>query len=382
MSSEQLFLNGEGGSYSVTKQHLGGGAFGSVWKGKWIEKKMNVAVKTIIHTRSQSLGDLDSQKKLVESEVNILKLLSKYPKCFPQITCFYDFVSTQDSLNIIMEYVDGKDLETICEEYEYNSKTLKTYNKNLEKYFVELVKALAFIHSHGIIHRDIKPANIMITKNGEVKLVDLGVGCTVYIRENMTPCESMSGTSRYIDPLFFLKKIKTAQYKSDIFSLGQTFYALITRKSPVLYNPIGFSKEKIEELYKSASREILSNEFKYKEIIIDMMDPLSLENRPTANEILIMLGEEPFNNKDDQKLLEVPPKLDFKEGPKANPPVSSSEIIRMIRDQAIEEKQTDIDLELTLKSDLEYIKTVVNMFKEKNINIPDNLDLTTINLSD
>lgn len=280
----QFSIYGKQG-YSVSKKYLGGGAFGAVWKGYRWDDMIPVAIKVI----RPSLEMNDFQRKIIKSEVKVLEKLSMFPNCFPQIVCMYDFIEEkgekgqEDKYYIVMELIEGTTIDGT-----YRS------SQDLKNYLIDLSKGLAFIHDHGIIHRDIKPANILIDQKGMAKLVDLGLGCSS--EKDVFSCEGTSGTERYLDPRFFLKEegIKTAEFKSDIFSLGLTIYTVLS--GDYISNFAYKGKEEMINLYQQMK---ISLESKRKdpfltELVLKMIDPLNGENRPSAKELIVSLEKDYF----------------------------------------------------------------------------------------
>ena len=126
---------------------------------------------------------------------------------------------------IVMEFIDGGTLRRI----------LKTQGTLAEIQALLIVKsvaeALKFINEHKIIHRDIKPDNIMFTRHGEVKLADLGIAKQVDGEVDLTKNDMMIGTPAYLS----LEQIETpgnVDIRSDIYSLGVTFYEMLTGTTP------------------------------------------------------------------------------------------------------------------------------------------------------
>ena len=131
---------------------------------------------------------------------------------------------------IILEFVEGSTLEELIEKYECISHQRAAY------YVYRAAVGLVVAHKAGIIHRDIKPANIIITSNDESKLTDLGMayvatsvsssGVNLNIKSN-----AIYGTPAYIAPEQILNP-NTGDVRSDIYSLGATFFHAITGRYP------------------------------------------------------------------------------------------------------------------------------------------------------
>ena len=126
---------------------------------------------------------------------------------------------------IVMEYVDGGSLRQI----------LRTQSKlNLEQAIVTVqgvAAALSVAAGHKIVHRDIKPDNIMFTKDGRVKLADLGIAKKDDEEDNLTKTNVMMGTPAYLSPEQ-VENPKAVDIRSDIYSLGATFYEMLTGQVP------------------------------------------------------------------------------------------------------------------------------------------------------
>ena len=98
----------------------------------------------------------------------------------------------------------------------------------------QTTKALDHAAKHRIIHRDIKPGNIMINHNGVIKLCDLGFAKTSSI-DLLTKKGTTLGTPYYMSPEQ-CRGLPDIDIRSDIYSLGATFYHMLMGKVPLLTN--------------------------------------------------------------------------------------------------------------------------------------------------
>lgn len=193
----------------------GEGAMGAVYRARDTVLNRLVAIKVMNATiaRDQSLRD----RFLREAQ-------SAGSLQHPNVVTIYDFGELDGHLFIAMEYVEGKDLETLLAEP--NGLTLQT---RLE-IMIDVLAGLAYAHQHGIVHRDLKPANIRVTPEPRGKLMDFGVAHLE--SQKMTQTGVMIGTPNYMAPEYISGKPVTAS--SDIFSMGAVLYEVLTGRKPFL----------------------------------------------------------------------------------------------------------------------------------------------------
>lgn len=125
---------------------------------------------------------------------------------------------------IVMEYVDGTDLQKIIDRrgrIGLRDALLITRHTAL---------ALAAAHRLGIVHRDIKPANILITRRGMVKVSDFGLARQIHAAATMTRPDEMIGTPHYVAPE--QARGEAVDGRTDIYSLGGTLYCMLTGRPP------------------------------------------------------------------------------------------------------------------------------------------------------
>jgi DNA-binding response OmpR family regulator len=148
----------------------------------------------------------------------------------PNIVQIYDYGFSANYMPyILMEFIKGSPLTEVIKE---NSLSFK---KRLH-IFVQICKAIQFIHKHKVLHRDIKPGNIMITNNLDVKLTDFGLAHIIDTHDTSSE-NQIAGSPAYMSPEAFNEN-DTLDHHSDIFSLGVLGYELFTGKKPFTGNSI------------------------------------------------------------------------------------------------------------------------------------------------
>ncbi len=146
----------------------------------------------------------------------------------PRIGQIVDLANDDDIHYMVMEFVDGIDLDKYVKEHR-PLPILKALD-----YLQQTAEGLAHAHSRNIIHRDIKPANLMVTDNGDsIKLLDLGLALFSDSEESLTVLhdEKVMGTADYLPPEQALDSHRVDQ-RADIYSLGCTFYFMIVGHPP------------------------------------------------------------------------------------------------------------------------------------------------------
>ena len=126
---------------------------------------------------------------------------------------------------IVMEYVDGMTLRQL----------MSSGRRLLPERALEIcdgtLAALDYSHRHGIVHRDIKPANVMLTRGGDVKVMDFGIARALAdAGQTMTATSAVMGTAQYLSPE--QARGETVDSRSDIYSTGCMLYELLTGRPP------------------------------------------------------------------------------------------------------------------------------------------------------
>jgi len=196
---------------------LGKGAMGTVYKGKDPAIDRLVALKTIRMDFSENQEEIDELRERLMREAQAAGKMSH-----PNIVTIYDVGQEGDFQYIAMEYLEGYTLES------YLRKKSELNYKIVAKIIMQVCEALSYAHSKGIVHRDVKPANIMILDNFEVKVMDFGIAR--FGVSSMTQAGTAMGTPHYISPEQL--EGKSADKRSDIFSLGVILYEFLTGQKP------------------------------------------------------------------------------------------------------------------------------------------------------
>jgi|SRR5579875_1246708 len=196
---------------------LGAGGMGEVYRARDTKLRRVVALKRVV-------GHLDDEKSRAQ--------LWKEALCasrlnHPHIAAIYDAFEEYNEVFLVMEYVQGQSLRQRMRE--------PLSMREFLPIAVQCVAALAAAHRSGIQHRDIKPENILLTREGQVKVLDFGVarrlpGDTEGTTVDSLAGEGLMGTIIYMAPEIIEQR--QSDDRADIFSLGVVFYEALTGRHP------------------------------------------------------------------------------------------------------------------------------------------------------
>lgn len=141
----------------------------------------------------------------------------------PHIVQFFESGHESGKYYYAMEYVPGESLEEIVDHKK------RVPWRDVMEIALQVCPALKHVHDHGIVHRDIKLSNILVRDDGIVKLTDFGIA-KVFATTDLTQTGGVVGTAEYLSPEQAMGKPVTK--KSDIYSLGVVFYAMLTGRLP------------------------------------------------------------------------------------------------------------------------------------------------------
>ena len=199
------------------KSLIGEGGMGNVYLAEHTQVTRKVAIKVLL---PQFLKN-EEIKTRFKNEASTLAHLQH-----PNIVGLFDYLEDESGMYLIMEYVEGVELS------DHISKVTGPMPENIAvPIMTQVLNAFSYAHAKGIVHRDIKPANILITKEGTVKILDFGIARILgESNSNLTKTGTQMGTVYYMSP----EQVqgKKVDIRSDIYSLGVTFYQMLTGANP------------------------------------------------------------------------------------------------------------------------------------------------------
>ena len=223
---------------------LGAGGMSSVYKGRDLHfpnvTKL-VAIKEMVNLiADQSMYDMVVRN--FEREADLLATLSH-----PAIPTIYDNFTHKNRSYLVMEFIDGQDLEAVVAEVEDFLSDEKVVS-----WAIEICDVLHYLHHHKpnpIIFRDIKPSNVMIDQHNHVRLIDFGIARHFQPGEKGT----MIGTEGYSPPEQYRGE---ASPTGDVYALGATMHHLLTKRDPRVEAPFSFQERPIRTINPLVSPEL------------------------------------------------------------------------------------------------------------------------------
>ena len=246
--------------YKIIKR-IGFGSSGLVYK---VTKKNDPSNKLyILKQIAYSESNLEETTKKVQNARNEALILSRL-SCKFIVKYLDSFVDSDNNLNIIMEYCDSGDLNSLICNLKKSHKYLS--EEEIWNFFIQISLGLAYIHSKNILHRDLKPMNIFLTNKNQIKIGDLGVAKLLNTNVNASTC---IGTPYYLSPE--ICKEKPYNSKGDVWALGCILYELCTFNKPFsASNPAALILKIINGKYTPLNE--IKNGRKYSEEIKYMID--------------------------------------------------------------------------------------------------------------
>lgn len=193
----------------------------------------NAVDNKVVIIKELNLAPSKNQKFLtfLRREAEYLKKISHQ-----NIVRFLDYFEENNKAYLILEYVNGLNIR------EYIKTKEKIEYEKAKHIFKQMCSAVLELHRFGIIHKDIKPGNFLIDQNGNVKLIDLGISIDVVKQD---PNFEKAYTKEFASPEQ-IRGNEVLDIRSDIYSLGKTFYFLLTQGKLPEPDTILINKRNIE----------------------------------------------------------------------------------------------------------------------------------------
>lgn len=209
------------GRYQVLRQ-IGAGGLGRVFLASDNSGRRYVLKQIREPSQGDELIDFDLALHSFQREASILSSLPH-----PYLPIARDFIITPDNFIIVMDYIEGKNLADVIEE---DPQPLP--ESRVLTWGSQVCEALSYLHSKRppIIHRNIKPKNIMLEMGENERVRLIGFGLARYYIQGLERDEDTLGTPGFSPPEQYGKAQTDA--RSDIFGLGATLYALLSKRDP------------------------------------------------------------------------------------------------------------------------------------------------------
>jgi serine/threonine-protein kinase len=215
---------------------VGRGGMAEVYRARDLRLDRTVAIKTL---RADLARDQTFQARFRREAQSAASLNN------PSIVAVYDTgedLSTGTSIPfIVMEFVEGRTVRDLLIEGHrlLPERTLEIISGTL--------RALEYSHQAGIVHRDIKPGNVMVTRNGDIKVMDFGIARAMSdTQATMTQTAQVIGTAQYLSPE--QARGERVDARSDLYSTGCLMYELLTGRPPFTGDsPVAIAYQHVRE---------------------------------------------------------------------------------------------------------------------------------------
>ncbi len=224
-----------GGRYELDGV-VGRGGMAEVYRARDIRLDRIVAIKTL---RTDLARDQIFQARFRREAQSAASL--NHPSIVAVYDTGEDMATGVPVPYIVMEYVDGRTVQDLLQEG----------HRLLPERSLEIIdgvlRALDYSHQAGIVHRDIKPGNVMVTRNGDVKVMDFGIARAMSdAQATMTQTAQVIGTAQYLSPE--QARGERVDARSDLYSAGCLLYELLTGRPPFTGDsPVAIAYQHVRE---------------------------------------------------------------------------------------------------------------------------------------
>jgi len=194
-------------------EKLGEGGMGVVYKAEDTKLKRDVAIKFL----PRQIAGSDEERQRFKIEAQAAAALNH-----PNIATIHAIEEHDDEMFIVMEYIEGRELRDIVQ-----SEIPKL--QSAIDYATQIASGLQAAHKKGVVHRDIKSSNIMITDEGQVKIMDFGLA-KIRGGAKFTKVGTTLGTAAYMSPE--QARGEEVDHLTDIWAFGVVLYEMLTGQLP------------------------------------------------------------------------------------------------------------------------------------------------------
>ncbi|MEX2175465.1 MAG: serine/threonine-protein kinase, partial [Pirellulaceae bacterium] len=206
------------GKYKLLR-HIGSGGMSSVYLAEHMLMHRQRAIKVLPKCKVHDSSYLDRFHREAQATATL---------DHPNIVRAYDLDNDGDTHYIVMEFIEGKDLNTVIKQEGPLSLELAC------NYLAQAAEGLQHAHDVSLIHRDVKPANLLVDPKGIVKILDLGLALFSDSEEaslTVAHNENVLGTADYLAPEQAVNSHRV-DHRVDVYGLGCTLYFLLTGHPP------------------------------------------------------------------------------------------------------------------------------------------------------
>jgi serine/threonine protein kinase len=274
------------GSY-VIQDLLGQGGMGSVFLAEHASLRRRVALKML---RKQQGPDAKVAVERFLREARAAAALDH-----PNIVRIHDVVQQGEMHYLVMEYVEGQTLESVISRGGISPSLAVGY-------IAQAASGLQHAHEKGFVHRDVKPANLVLGPGGTIKLLDMGLARSLTsAADNLTELldnGAIVGTADYIAPEQALGG-GPVDIRADVYSLGATFFALVTGGPPFRGN----TSQKLAQHQMTAAPDLTAQDRTFPpelaEVVSKMLEKKPSDRYQTPADVIAALA--PFLSDDGEQ---------------------------------------------------------------------------------